>query len=253
VQGRQLTEADIGWIRELRGEHPEWSRRQISEHLAQQWQWRNEAGRLKDMAARTLLLKLQARGLIDLPTPLTRNGNRQRRARAPAERELELGLAPAAIAGPLATVQPVALELVDSLPQRRRVSQLLQCHHYRGFAGAVGENVQYLVRDARGRELAVMVFGAAAWKVAARDQFIGWTVSQRRQALRQIANQQRFLILPWVRVPHLASHLLGGLAGDSASIGRRSMAGGWSYWKPLWKRAVLRGWLTGRPIGNPSD
>jgi hypothetical protein len=73
----------------------------------------------------------------------------------------------------------------------------------------VGENVQYLVRDAQGREVAVMVFGAAAWKVAARDEFIGWSVAQRRGGLQGITNQQRFLILPWVRVPHLASHLLG--------------------------------------------
>ena len=72
----------------------------------------------------------------------------------------------------------------------------------------MGENVQYLARDAHGRELAVMVCGAAAWKVAARDQFIGWSLAQRRQALRRIANQQRFLILPWVQVAHLASHLL---------------------------------------------
>jgi hypothetical protein len=85
---------------------------------------------------------------------------------------------------------------------------LLAQHHYRGFAGAVGENVQYLIKDGRGQELAVMVFGAAAWKVAARDQFIGWSPEQRRHALGSIANQQRFLILPWVRVLHLASHLL---------------------------------------------
>jgi hypothetical protein len=88
------------------------------------------------------------------------------------------------------------------------VGQLLAQYHYRGFNGAVGENVQYLARDIRGREVAVMVFGAAAWKVAARDRFIGWSVEQRQQRLGAIANQQRFLILPWVRVAHLASHLL---------------------------------------------
>jgi len=209
VQGRLLTEADLNSIRRLRTDYPLWSRRQLSEHLAQQWQWRNEAGRLKDMAARTLLLKLQARGLIDLPAPLTRNGNRHRCARTPplAQPEL-LSSQPAPITGPLVALQPLALELVHTLPQRRAVAQFLQRHHYRGFAGAVGENVQYLARDAHGRELAVMVFGAAAWKVAARDQFIGWSLAQRRQALRLIANQQRFLILPWVQVAHLASHLL---------------------------------------------
>lgn len=209
MQGRLLTEADLNSIRRLRTDYPLWSRRQLSEHLAQQWQWRNEAGRLKDMAARTLLLKLQARGLIDLPAPLTRNGNRHRCARTPplAQPEL-LSSQPAPITGPLVALQPLALELVHTLPQRRAVAQFLQRHHYRGFAGAVGENVQYLARDAHGRELAVMVFGAAAWKVAARDQFIGWSLAQRRQALRLIANQQRFLILPWVQVAHLASHLL---------------------------------------------
>ena len=101
------------------------------------------------------------------------------------------------------------LELVATLAQRRRVASLLAQYHYQGFAGAVGENAQYVAQDAQGRELAVLVFGAAAWKVACRDEFIGWSPEQRQRGLPRIANQQRFLILPWVRVPHLASHLLG--------------------------------------------
>jgi hypothetical protein len=92
----------------------------------------------------------------------------------------------------------------------------------------VGENVQYLARDAQGRELAVMVFGAAAWKVAGRDQFIGWSVEQRIRGLGWVANQQRFLILPWVRVRHLASHLLG--------LATRRLARDWQsrYGHPVW-------------------
>lgn len=229
VQGRLLSSADLDGIRRLRVEHPHWSRRQLSEYLAQQWQWRNEAGRLKDMAARTLLLKLQARGLIDLPPARTVNGNRQRCARAARDLQGQLlSSQPDPIVGPLPTLQPVDLELVGGLPQRRRVSQLLQHHHYRGFAGAVGENVQYVARDAQGRELAVMVFGAAAWKVAVRDQFIGWSAAQRRQGLSRIANQQRFLILPWVRVPHLASHLL--------ALATRRLSADWQqrYGHPVW-------------------
>lgn len=209
MQGRDLSEADLAQIRKLREEHPEWSRFQLSVFLAESWQWRNASGQLKDMASRTLLLKLQARGLIDLPPPLKRNGNAQRRARAPVILQTELpGFLTEPITGPLKSLQPLALELVQTVAQRRRVSQLLEEHHYRGFSGAVGENVQYLARDARGQELGVMVFGAAAWKVKARDQFIGWSVSQRTARLGSITNQQRFLILPWVRVPHLASHLL---------------------------------------------
>ena len=207
LQGRELSDADIEQIRQLRRDHPEWSRQQLSIGLAEEWQWRNAAGRLKDMAARTLLLKLGVRGLIDLPAPL-RRAARKSACRAPeAPQQLPL-LEISRIEGPLRGLQPIRLEWVDNRRQRRRITELLQQYHYRGYCGAVGENVQYLARDAQAREIAVMVFGAAAWKVAARDQFIGWSPRQRTQRLFLVANQQRFLILPWVRVVHLASHLL---------------------------------------------
>jgi hypothetical protein len=207
VQGRTLSGDDLAWVRALIAQHPDWHRTALSQHLCERWNWRNGVGRLKDMAARTLLLKLQARGLIELPPS-------QRRTARPCPRPPESfqpELLPATatpIHGSLESVQPLRLELSQDLPSRRRVGGLLAQYHYRGFNGAVGENVQYLATDRHGRELAVMVFGAAAWKVAARDQFIGWSVAQRQQRLGTIANQQRFLILPWVRVPHLASHLL---------------------------------------------
>jgi hypothetical protein len=111
---------------------------------------------------------------------------------------------------------------------RRRVRHLLSQYHYRGFHGPVGENVSYLAHDVQGRELAVMVFGAAAWQVAVRDQFIGWSVAQRQAHLPRLANQQRFLILPWVRVPHLASHLLARAT--------RRLSADWElrYGHPIW-------------------
>jgi hypothetical protein len=128
----------------------------------------------------------------------------------------------------LASLQPVSLELAHTPELRRRVRQLLAQYHYRGFHGAVGENVQYLARDVRGREMAVMVFGAAAWKVAVRDRFIGWSVAQRQERLGALANQQRFLILPWVRVAHLASHLLARAT--------RRLSADWQarYGHPVW-------------------
>jgi len=115
---------------------------------------------------------------------------------------------PPLIEGSLGSLQPIRLEVADSQRVRQQVRQWLRQFHYRGFQGPVGENVQYLAQDRQGRDLAVMVFGAAAWKVADRDHFIGWSVEQRTEQLSGIANQQRFLILPWVRVPQLASHLL---------------------------------------------
>jgi Domain of unknown function (DUF4338) len=196
---------DLTWLRALIAQHPDWHRTALSLHLCEQWDWRNGAGRLKDMAARTLLLKLHGRGLIELPPPKRRT--RRPCAQAPPSLA-QMDFTPGAISGPLSACQPVSLELAHTPELRRRVRALLAQYHYRGFQGAVGENVQYLARDVRGQELAVMVFGAAAWKVAARDQFIGWSVAQRTQRLGLLANQQRFLILPWVRVVHLASHLL---------------------------------------------
>jgi hypothetical protein len=212
LQGRRLSGDDLAAVHALIKQHSDWHRTALSRHLCELWNWRNGAGQLKDMAARTLLLKLHARGLIELPPPQSRT--RRPCAQAPATFQPELSpLAPTPIGPSLKALQPVSLELAHTIGSRRRVRQLLAQYHYRGFNGAVGENVQYLARDVRGQELAVMVFGAAAWKVAARDQFIGWSAQQRSQRLGWVANQQRFLILPWVRAPHLASHLLALATG----------------------------------------
>jgi Druantia protein DruA len=227
VQGRTLTSDDLAGLRALIAQHPGWHRTALSRHLCELWNWRNGAGRLKDMAARTLLLKLQARGLLELPAPQTRT--RRPCAQAPPSLPPELlSCAPAPIVGELRSLRPVSLELVLGAALRRRVGQMLRHYHYRGFHGPVGENVHYLAKDGRGRELAVMVFGAAAWKVASRDQFIGWSVRQRQQHLGGIVNQQRFLILPWVQVPHLASHLL--------ALATRRLAADWQsrYGHPVW-------------------
>lgn len=208
IQGRTITPDDLAELRALMARHPDWNRTAISCYLAQVWNWRNGAGQLKDMAARTLLLKLERRGLIELPAA-------QRRTRRPCAQPPLLWPAQAAlwpfapIESSLGCLQPISLEVAGTGPGRQRVRQYLSQFHYRGFHGAVGENVQYLAQDAQGRQLAVMVFGAAAWKQAERDRFIGWSAAQRAEHLGAIANQQRFLILPWVRVPHLASHLLG--------------------------------------------
>ena len=227
LQGRSLSGDDLAVVRGLIAQHPEWHRTALSRHLCQLWNWRNGAGRLKDMAARTLLLKLHARGLIELPPPQSRTARPYAQAPPIFQPEL-LSAAPPLIEGSLQSLQPLRLELAHTLELRRRVGQLLGQYHYRGFNGPVGENVHYLAHDARGREVAVIVFGAAAWKVAVRDEFIGWSVAQRQGQLASLANQQRFLILPWVRVPHLASHLL--------ALTTRRLSTDWQdrYGHPIW-------------------
>jgi len=112
--------------------------------------------------------------------------------------------------GPLAQLGALTLCEVSAQPAERVwVRAALGRFHYLGFGGAVGENLQYVVRTGQGRPLACLVFGAAAWKCQDRDQFIGGSVAQRERHLGLVANNTRFLILPWVKVPHLASWILG--------------------------------------------
>lgn len=241
LQGRTLTGDDLTELRALRAQHPDWHRTALSRHLCQLWNWRNGLGRLKDMAARTLLLKLEARGLIDLPPSQSCIGRACVRA-APILPEPLLALSLPPIQGSLQSLQPIGLEVAASQRSRQQVRQFLRQFHYRGFHGPVGENVQYLAKDRQGRDLAVMVFGAAAWKLADRDQFIGWSLEQRTEQLGGIANQQRFLILPWVRVPRLASHLL--------VLAARRLANDWlkAYGHRVWllESFVEQGRFTGR-------
>ena len=157
------------------------------------------------MAARTLMLKLSRRGLITLPLP--RRQPVQRKSQSP---ELPgLDSIPAPIAASLQELAPVTIEPIHAKhPDYRAFSRHLSCHHYLGHRGPVGEHLAYLARDRHGRDVACLLFGASAWKVASRDQFIGWDDTTRAKRLNWTTNNTRFLILPWVRVPHLASHLL---------------------------------------------
>jgi len=207
VQGRPVTHLDLEWIRQWLGQNPGGSRRRLSQELATHWEWRNAAGQWKDMAARALLLKLHQRGFIALPprrqVPTNRMQCRSevRESRAGDPHPIECGLAQL---GALSVG-----EVSGQAAERAWVRAALGQFHYLGFGGAVGENLQYVVRDGQGRRLACLVFGAAAWKCQDRDRFIGWSAPQRQRNLGLLANNTRFLILPWVRVPHLASWSLG--------------------------------------------
>jgi hypothetical protein len=209
IQGRDLSAGEIDYIRGLIASHPDWSRRRLSQRLCQAWDWRNGSGVLKDMAARSLLLKLEQRGLVQLPERRQAPTNRMR-----IERDIvdEAPIDTTPITATLSRLQPLRLELVEQAAQRRVLHTALSHHHYLGFGGTVGESLAYLAYDRRGRLLACLVFGAAAWALAARDRFVGWERSVRERRLHLVANNNRFLILPWVRVTHLASHLLAAVA-----------------------------------------
>ena len=184
-------------VRHLLAEHPDWSRRRLSQELAVLWNWRNGAGRLKDMAARTLLLKLEQRGWIGLPPRRTAPSNRMRHKQLPPP---ELAAPQPPVTEPLSQLMPLAISECSHLDkaagQRMLFDALLHEHHYLSHRSSVGENLQYLVRDAQGRPLACLLFGASAWQCAARDRYIGWGSAVRAQHLHLIANNTRFLLLP---------------------------------------------------------
>jgi len=223
IQGRQLSAQDLVEIRTLRTEHPSWHRTRLSRELCERWGWRNEAGHLKDMACRSLLLILQERGWIDLPARQRPSVNGLRNCRP-------VGVAHDASPwhSSLDALRPLRVERVTSgSPQGRLFQCLLQRYHYLGQRNCVGENLKYLVSDWHGRPLACLLFGSAAWRCQPRDVCIGWSEHSRSRALRLLTNNTRFLILPWVRVPHLASHLL--------SVILRRLSGDWQekYGHPI--------------------
>jgi hypothetical protein len=204
LQGRRVSQREVALIGHWLQAFPLWNRTRLSRHLCEHWDWRNQAGRLKDMACRSLLLKLEERGVIALPPRRTAsvNGLRNRQLR-------EVECPTSAVECGLAELQPLEVIPVENLQNAALFRFLLARHHYLGYGNSVGENMKYLARARDGRPLAALLFGAAAWKCAARDAWIGWSASQRRERLPLVANNSRFLVAPWVRVPSLASHVLG--------------------------------------------
>ena len=209
VQGRKISGVEISEIKLLMAANPLWSRYRLSRVLAQRWQWYSVSGQLKDMAARTLLQKLHQRDLIALPEP------RRGQVRRAPQLSLEPfdAVVPASVVGDLSSLQPLEIQVVGpKQPDYHRFRRYLAQHHYLSYGGPIGENLGYLIKSCAGVELACLLFGAAAWQCAGRDQWIGWSAEQRAAGLQFIANNSRFLILPWVRVRHLASHILARIA-----------------------------------------
>ena len=212
-RGRAVTQPDIDSIRALIAAHPGASRRRLSALLCEAWNWRQQNGCLRDMVCRGLMLELHRAGLIQLPDKVKSPGNPLAR-RAPAA----LAAAPAAddldrapIACPLRQLDPLRIEPVRRTPFETLFSALLARHHYLGFVRPVGEHLKYLVW-ADERPIAALAFSSAPRHLAPRDRFIGWSPEARTHNLHLIAINPRFLIMPWVHVPHLASHLLGAMA-----------------------------------------
>jgi Druantia protein DruA len=208
-RGRVVTAEDILYIRELIAGHPRASRRRLSEKLCEAWQWRQANGALRDMVCRGLLLMLDRIGAIALPAvKFVPHNPFVRRARPEA-----VPVDATAILGPLAKLRPIEIEQVRRTDHERLFNSLMEQYHYLAYEQPVGEHLKFLVW-AQGRPIACLAWSSAPRHLGSRDRYIGWSAEARRRNIRFLAYNTRYLILPWVRVPHLASHILGRMTSQ---------------------------------------
>jgi len=202
IQGRCISPDTVAEIRGLLAENPAWNRTRLSRELCEGWDWRNEKGLLKDMACREVLLTLQRKGLISLP-PRRNNANNEKRNRKVPVVEIEK----LPVRGKPSDFEPVRLQLVRNTSLEPLYNSLIQQHHYLGYRQIVGNHLKYMAFIGK-RPVACIGWGSAAWSVKSRETFVGWNKKTKENNLHFVANNTRFLILPWVLVKCLASKIL---------------------------------------------
>lgn len=210
-RGRSVTSEQIAFIRQRITDHPQLSRWKLSRQLCEAWQWKQANGALRDMVCRGLLLMLHRAGEIELPPVKRQVRNRL------AERERPEPVIPdnRPVRGPLSNLQPLEFVQVRRTAEEPLFNSLIEQYHYLGYEQPVGEHVKYLVKAPSlngGRIIACLAWASAPRHLKLRDRYLGWSDEARERNVRLAAYNTRFLILPWVRVPHLASHILGRMA-----------------------------------------
>lgn len=203
IQGRLITEAQVNEIKELLNDNASWNRSRLSRELCERWHWQRPDGQMKDMACRELLRKLEFRTLIKLP-PRQRSGPK----RLPIIEPVDVDQTH--VSCQFSDIKPVKIvNARDCGEHEKSFNYLLKEYHYLSYKRTVGQNMKYIILGQNERILGCLLFGAAAWKTDVRDHWIGWSPEIRERNLGLICNNTRFLILDWIRVPHLASHVLG--------------------------------------------
>lgn len=220
---RRVTASEVALIRELIAEHPDASRRLLSTKLCEVWDWRQPNGSLRDMVCRSLMLELHRAGHIQLPPRRQSPPNNLVRRRPPEPVELDRS----PIRTDLHSLGRLLIRQVRRTADEPLLNGLIEMHHYLGYTQPVGEHLKFLVH-AGDRPVACFTWSSAPRHLGPRDRFIGWSAEARRRNIRFVAYNSRFLILPWVEVPHLASHLLGRMT--------RMLAAEWQrvYGHPVW-------------------
>ena len=201
--GRDFSDSELDHIRRLIAENPGASRARLSRLVCEGLRWRRVDGRLKDMSCRVAMLRMQEDGLIRLPPPRNGNGNGQPYRRRTPEARPKLS----SIFTSAGALKDLQLTLVEHPKSSHLWNEYIDRYHYLGYQPLPGAQLRYFVA-ANGTVLGLMGFGAAAWKTAPRDRFIGWSSEKRQNRLHLIVNNARFLILPWIQCKYLASRVL---------------------------------------------
>jgi hypothetical protein len=188
--------------------NPGWSRTMLSKQLCELWDWKSPTGQIKDISARDLLRSLDNKSLIELPA--ARWTPRKPGAGGEKLTYVEHKLVP--VNAELKDIKPIQIKIASTKNEADLFKSYIRQYHYLGFDRSVGESMKYFVYGSDGEVLSCVMFGSAAWACKARDEYVGWDKEQRTARLTSITNNVRFLILPGVCVPHLASHILGRIA-----------------------------------------
>jgi hypothetical protein len=211
-RGRPITAAEVEFIRQFITQHPGTNRRQLSLRLCEAWGWKQANGAPRDMVCRGLLLQLERAGRLELPPARQVHRNPSARRATHGDPTLApLLLDTTTLEVPLRALRPLEFQQVRRTPEEPLFNYLVAQYHPLGYIRSVGEHLKYLV-SAAGRPIACLAWSSAPRHLGARDRFIGWSAEARRRNIRFLAYNPRFLIVPWVRVPHLASHILGHMA-----------------------------------------
>jgi hypothetical protein len=210
-RARVISGEDILYIRELIARYPNKSRRTLSTMLCEAWEWKQANGALRDMLCRGMLLMLDRAGKIELPPVKFVPHNPLARRARPAPVVIDT----TPLEGGLDRIQPLEFVQVRRSGDEPLFNGLMEEHHYLGYEQPVGEHLKYLVWAGcplGRRPIACVAWSSAPRHLGSRDRYIGWSAEARRRNIRFVAYNTRFLILPWVRVKHLASHILGRMA-----------------------------------------
>ncbi len=202
IRKRTITSTDLRFIQDIICQNWDRGRTHISQILCQKWSWVQPNGRLKDMACREILLTLSRNGLINYPPGIHDGRNKNRNRSIPS-----VNIDKNPINAKLSDLEPVEIKLVRNSKLEPLYNSLVQEHHYLGYRQIVGNHLKYIafIDD---RPVACLGWGSAAWSVKSRETFIGWDKKTKENNLHFVANNTRFLILPWVFVKFLASKIL---------------------------------------------